>query len=47
LGLGWTLREALSLDFAYQFRTGEKDLGDFDYEVQEHWFVGSVIAYFR
>jgi len=46
LGLGWTLQERFSMDFAYQFRSGEKNLGTFDYEIQEHWLIGSVIVYF-
>jgi long-subunit fatty acid transport protein len=52
LGLGWTVKERFSLDFAYQFRWGEGDgftVNDakFDYGVQEHWFIGSVVVYFR
>ena len=46
LGLGWTVKERFSLDFAYQFRWGDEDLGDFDYRIEEHWLIGSVITYF-
>jgi long-subunit fatty acid transport protein len=53
LGLGWTVQEKSSLDFAYQFRWGEgKDFtadgsSYFDYGIEEHWLIGSVIVYFR
>jgi len=52
LGLGWTVKERFSLDFAYQFRWGEADGftvndAEFDYGIQEHWFIGSVVVYFR
>jgi len=54
LGIGWTLKERFSLDFAYQFRWGEEvgaenlgqGLQDIDYDVQEHFVIGSVITYF-
>jgi long-subunit fatty acid transport protein len=45
-GLGWTVREQFSLDFAYQFRWGEQDLGDIDYSIEEDFFVVSLITYF-
>ena len=50
LGLGWTLKERFSLDFAYQFRWGEAEdftLGtaNFDYGIKEHLFVCSLITY--
>ena len=51
LGVGWTLKERFSLDLAYQYRWGEDefDFGDtrYDYELQEHFVVGSVIVYLR
>jgi long-subunit fatty acid transport protein len=51
LGVGWTVRERFSLDFAYQFRWGdEKDFVvnniPFDYGVEEHWLIGSIVTYF-
>jgi long-chain fatty acid transport protein len=46
LGLGWTVKEQFSLDFAYQFRWGEGDLGGFDYSSKEHFFASSLIVYF-
>jgi long-subunit fatty acid transport protein len=45
-GLGWTLRERFSLDFAYQYRWGEEDLEYFDYKIKEQFFVVSLITYF-
>jgi long-subunit fatty acid transport protein len=45
-GLGWTVGEQFSLDFAYQFRWGEEDLQNFDYSVKEQFFVVSLIKYF-
>jgi len=45
-GLGWTLKDQFSLDFAYQHRWGEKDFEDFDYKIKEEFFVLSVIKYF-
>jgi long-subunit fatty acid transport protein len=45
-GLGWTLREQFSLDFAYQYRWGKKELQDFDYKIKEQFFVASLITYF-
>ncbi len=45
-GLGWTVKDQFSLDFAYQFRWGEQDLGDMDYDIEEHFLVGSLIIYF-
>ncbi|MHC4329116.1 MAG: OmpP1/FadL family transporter, partial [Planctomycetota bacterium] len=45
-GLGWTLREQFSLDFAYQYRWGEQDLEEFDYKIKEDFFVVSLIRYF-
>jgi long-subunit fatty acid transport protein len=45
-GLGWTVKDQFSLDFAYQFRWGEQDLGNFDYDYKEHLFVASLIMYF-
>jgi len=45
-GLGWTVREQFSLDFAYQFRWGEEDLQKFNYSVEEQFFVVSLIKYF-
>jgi hypothetical protein len=46
VGLGWTLMEQFSLDFAYQHRWGEQNLEDFDYKIKEQFFVASVIKYF-
>jgi len=45
-GLGWTVKDQFSLDFAYQFRWGEQDLGNIDYDYQEQLFVTSLIIYF-
>lgn len=45
-GLGWTGVDRYSLDFAYQFRWGEQDLGNIDYDIKEHLFVASLIIYF-
>jgi len=45
-GLGWTVKDQFSLDFAYQFRWGEQDLGNFDYDYKEQLFVASLIMYF-
>ncbi len=55
LGLGWTVKERFSLDFAYQFRWGEevnganlgRGLPEIDYRIEEHFFVSSLIVYFR
>jgi long-subunit fatty acid transport protein len=54
VGLGWTLKKRLSLDFAYQYRWGEtvngENLGEgldpFRYRVEEHFFVASLVTYF-
>jgi len=52
LGLGWTVKERFSLDFAYQFRWGDEDnlrvdpATRIDYGIEEHWLIGSVITYF-
>jgi long-subunit fatty acid transport protein len=46
LGLGWTVKEQFSLDFAYQFRWGDQDLDNLEYDLQEHFLIGSVITYF-
>ncbi|UCF16284.1 MAG: outer membrane protein transport protein [Phycisphaerales bacterium] len=46
VGLGWTFREQFSLDFAYQHRWAEEDLGNMDYEIKEDFLVASVIVYF-
>ncbi|NVM22224.1 MAG: outer membrane protein transport protein [Desulfobacterales bacterium] len=46
LGYGWTVKDQFSLDFAYQFRWGEENLGNFDYDIEEHFFVISLIKYF-
>lgn len=54
LGAGWTLKERFSLDFAYQYRWGEEieggNLGrgvqELDYNIREHFLVGSVVIYF-
>ncbi len=46
VGLGWTLRDQFSLDFAYQYRWGEEDLEDFDYRIEEQFLVVSLITYF-
>jgi long-subunit fatty acid transport protein len=46
VGLGWTLRDQFSLDFAYQYRWGEEDLGNIDYRIEEQFFVASLIKYF-
>jgi len=54
VGLGWTLKKQLSLDFAYQYRWGETvdgtNLGEglkhFRYRIEEHYFLASVIKYF-
>jgi long-subunit fatty acid transport protein len=45
-GFGWTAKEQFSLDFAYQFRWGNDDLGNIDYDIKEHLFIGSLIIYF-
>ncbi|HUT45435.1 MAG TPA: outer membrane protein transport protein [Sedimentisphaerales bacterium] len=49
-GLGWTMREKFSLDFAYQFRWGEEDLTvrntNIDYGIEEHFYVVSLVTYF-
>jgi long-subunit fatty acid transport protein len=52
LGLGWTVKEVFSLDFAYRYRWGEVedfllDGTNLDYGIEEHWFIGSIIVYFR
>ena len=46
MGVGWTFMERISLDFAYQYRWGERDAGGFDYDIKEHLFVASVITGF-
>jgi long-subunit fatty acid transport protein len=46
VGLGWTVKEQFSLDFAYQFRRGEQDDDYYDYEIREHFLVGSFVKYF-
>lgn len=50
LGLGWTLKERWSLDFAYQFRWGQGELtvrsADVDYSIEEHFIVTSLVTYF-
>ncbi len=51
LGLGWTAKDCCSLDLAYQFRWGEGefssgDLEEFDYSIDEHWLISSIIWYF-
>jgi long-subunit fatty acid transport protein len=45
-GLGWTLMEQFSLDFAYQYRWGEESLKGLEYEIKEQFFVASLIKYF-
>ena len=45
-GLGWTLKERFSLDFAYQYRWAEHDFADNDYNYKEHMFLTSLILYF-
>jgi len=54
-GLGWTVKDQFSLDFAYQFRWGEEVSGrnlsvgypsNIDYSIEEHFFVISLIKYF-
>jgi long-subunit fatty acid transport protein len=45
-GLGWTLKERFSLDFAYQYRWAKQDLGNTDYDYDEHMFLNSLIIYF-
>jgi long-subunit fatty acid transport protein len=48
-GLGWTFRERISIDFAYQYRWGEEELMmndvNFDYTIEEQIFVASIIIY--
>jgi len=46
-GLGLTVKEQFSLDFAYQYRWGEEDITDFDYKIEEQFFVTSLIWYFE
>jgi hypothetical protein len=52
LGLGWTVKDRFSLDFAYQFRRGDEDNlavdtnTRIDYTIEEHWLIGSVVTYF-
>lgn len=52
LGTGWTLRDRVSWDLAYQYRYGEgidgQNLGlaGTVFDVNEHWFVSSIIIYF-
>ena len=46
VGLGWTVKAQFSLDFAYQHRWAEQDLGNIDCDIKEHLFIGSVIIYF-
>jgi long-subunit fatty acid transport protein len=45
-GLGLTVKDRFSLDFAYQYRWGDQDLGVIEYDIEEHFFVGSLIIYF-
>ena len=45
-GLGWTVKEKFSLDFAYQYRWAEQDFGNTDYDYKEHMFLTSLIIYF-
>ncbi|MFC1792520.1 OmpP1/FadL family transporter [Planctomycetota bacterium] len=45
-GLGWTMKERFSLDFAYQYRWAEQDLEEIDYDYKEHLFLTSLILYF-
>ena len=45
-GLGWTVVDRYSLDFAYQYRWGEQDSGNIDLDYQEHLFVASLVIYF-
>jgi hypothetical protein len=45
-GLGWTVKDQFSLDFAYQYRWGKQDSGNIDFDYQEHLFMGSLIIYF-
>jgi long-subunit fatty acid transport protein len=45
-GFGWTIREQLSLDFAYQHRWAEQELSNVDYKINEDFFVISLILYF-
>ncbi len=45
-GLGWTVMDQFSLDFAYQYRWGDQDIGDIDYDLKEHFFIASLIIYF-
>jgi long-subunit fatty acid transport protein len=50
VGIGWTLKEQFSVDFAYQYRWGDDEItvsgADLDYHVEEHLLVGSWISYF-
>jgi len=54
LGIGWTLKDRFSLDFAYQYRwggplSGRNVIGTLtgvDYRIEEHFFVTSLITYF-
>ena len=43
------MKERVSLDFAYQYRRGEgddlKQNLDFDYGIEEHWFISSIVWY--
>jgi long-subunit fatty acid transport protein len=47
-GFGWTLMGKFSLDFAYQYRWGEEELEDFDYDykIKEQFLLASIITYF-
>jgi long-subunit fatty acid transport protein len=45
-GLGWTVKDQYSMDFAYQYRWGDQDIGYIDYDYQEHFLVASLIIYF-
>ena len=44
-GLGWTVKERFSLDFAYQYRWAEQDFRNTDYDYKEHMFLTSLILY--
>jgi long-subunit fatty acid transport protein len=46
LGLGWTVQERFSLDFAYQYRWGEQSIPEFDYDIREHFLISSLVTYF-
>jgi long-subunit fatty acid transport protein len=42
----WTPGKKYSIDFAYQYRWGEGDLGNFDYRIEEQFIIVSLITYF-